>query len=185
MNYISDFVYKFNQPVYWEKDILNDFIVELNSSSSTDMILKKLDIIFDFFKQYALKLENLGEMQVDKGASHSKMIYFERETLFGDLRFECMNFTGDCFTFLHTHPEFVVDEIIEGRLAEKIFEERENSLYFFLKTETRNEGDRRALYDQSGLPHKVCAIDGRCLSLCLTLGFQQVRKVTAGRLAAD
>ncbi len=148
------------------------YIENIENEKCQDKILENLKIIFKVLKKQVLELG--VKPKAIPGQSHAKVNYLERETIHGTLKFETLYFTGDKFTGVHTHPEFVVDEVIEGSLKERNFEPCENDHYHFCGTTIREASDRVEVFCDDGFLHNVCAEDEGCFSASLSLGRNKV-----------
>lgn len=148
------------------------YIQNIQNEKCKDKILEDLKLIFHSLKKQVLSL-GVKPLAI-AGQSHAKVNYLERETIHGTLKFETLFFTGDKYTGVHTHPEFVVDEVIEGSLKEKNFEPCKNDHYHFSGTTIREASDRVEVFCDDGFLHNVCAEDEGCFSACLSLGKKKV-----------
>ena len=164
-----------------QSDGLLDLVEKINDLECKNKILDGLKRIYLFVKadinsginsgiNSNIDLENINCIQ---GESHSKILYYEKSTTHGKLKIEGMHFSGDCPTSLHTHPEYIVDEIISGKLEEKCYEIDDNNLVQS-EVNIRQENCFKAEFDPSGNPHRVTALEGPCVVLSLCLGHNQV-----------
>jgi hypothetical protein len=85
-----------------------------------------------------------------------------------------MYFSGDCYTCLHTHPEYVVDEVIKGQLSERRYQLDDREEATFKTDHKRAEGSFQSNYDVKGNPHTVSGFEGSCTLLSLSLGHNPV-----------
>lgn len=151
------------------------FWEEINDFQNPEQVLAYLSCHFNRFKKIFLKNQFLKEEFVQdliknsETISHKKKALLEESTAWGTLRLELLVFTGKKYTGPHTHPEFVLDEILNGELIEKELCGEGNSLEV-KRDHYRKTGDWVQSFDPQGRPHNVTAINGPCLSLCLNLG---------------
>ncbi len=136
-----------------------------------------LEDIFIYFKDLIGKNVLTEKLSISKGVSHGKVSFCRIDTNHGKLRFEKMHFCQNIPTVLHTHPEFIIDEIILGSLSEECFRKNGNGLYSYQESHNRQVGDRQKVYDPFGHPHKVIAKNEDCLTACLYLGHEDVKEI--------
>ena len=107
--------------------------------------------------------------------SHIKksLLHIEREGL--KLNVELIYFTGVCWTGAHTHPEYMVEEVLEGTLHEQEFVSSKPLLKG--QQQLRNKGHYRSQFDPQGHPHNVIGYRGTSLVLCLTYGKNSVTPI--------
>lgn len=111
--------------------------------------------------------------------SHIKQRLLDIPVSPGQLTFEVMYFTGLAWTKPHLHPEYVVDEIITGRLQEHLYRVHQDGTYSGIKNRIRTAGDRRAIYDPEGFPHNVTGTESDpCIMLTLCLGTRAVAPIS-------
>lgn len=159
---------------FYQKEEVKDLLDSIDNEKESKLVLDKLFQLYKVLKKLAFELDNLGDIPAKDGCSHAKVLYLEELTNHGTLKFECMYFTGDCYTALHTHPEYVIDELIDGELIEDEFELR-NDEYISTNQIKRVDNDLRKSFDPSGLPHRVCAAKDGATTLCLSLGKNKVK----------
>ena len=111
--------------------------------------------------------------------SHLKQVFFDVPTEAGALCFELIYFTGNAWTALHRHPEYVMDEIIAGTLEEHLYQRDKTSQgnYNLIRKCQRPAEDTRVIYDPEGSPHNVRGSSDACLTLCLYLGTQVMQNI--------
>ena len=88
-----------------------------------------------------------------------------------------MHFRENKTTLLHTHPEFIIDEIISGSFRESLYMKNNKGEYELVNAETKIKGDILRVCDPSGHPHKITAIGGDCITACLYLGHEYVKLI--------
>lgn len=176
MNFVNDIYNKENDFRFYESRDFQALINKLESVNTSEEILEVMGLMFEFIKG-SIGPDNLFKtFKVNSKDSHGKEILLKLNTIHGTLRFEKMLFCEQRETELHTHPEFIVDEILEGFLIENQFSM--NDLNFkYSHTVQRNPGHIQKVYDPKGHPHKVHSLKGDCLTVCLYLGHQYVEKV--------
>lgn len=149
---------------------LNEHISRLNSSTTIDETLNHLEFIFLKIKSLLMTTEDLVTPNLEMGLSHVKVNYVNQEIKQGELVFEIIYFTGDKSTGLHTHPEFIIDEIVQGSIEEINYKLTDDGNYKYCGRVIRKEKDFRTIHNVCGMPHDVCAKDSPCISYSLSLG---------------
>lgn len=157
-----------------DKDISN-----LNLCTSIDETLNNLDNIFMILKSSLPTLPLIKLPEMHEGLSHVKSNYLTLQTDKGELIFEVIKFTGNQSTGLHTHPEFLIDEIIEGSIEELNYKENSDGNYIYCGRDIRQVGSMRRTHTTCGLPHDVCAKDSPCISFALSLGKRSVETIAS------
>ena len=162
---------------FYQDQEVKDLLDSIDSEKDSEIILDKLFELYKVLKELAFGIDNLGDIPAKDGCSHAKVLYLEELTNHGTLKFECMYFTGDCYTALHTHTEYVIDELIDGELIEEEFE-LQGDEYVSKNKIRRVDNDLRKSFDPGGLPHRVCAVKDGATTLCLSLGKNKVQMLT-------
>jgi hypothetical protein len=142
----------------------------LDSLECSEQILGELRDIFKIAKDIIVPKNDLRNIECLESTSHSKILYFEKETKHGKFKIEGMCFSGDCYTCLHTHPEYVVDEVIKGQLSERSYQLDDQEEATFEIEHKRSEGSFQSSFDIEGNPHTVSGLEGPCTLLSLSLG---------------
>ena len=137
-------------------------------------ILSEMRSLFKVAREIIIPGEDLCNIDCLESTSHSKILYFEKETKHGVFKIEGMCFSGARFTCLHTHPEYVVDEVIKGKKKEKSYHFCEENLSFDGE-HMRAEGSFESRFDLEGNPHKVSGLEGPCTLLSMSLGHNSVK----------
>lgn len=157
----------------YEFSICEEFdamVKNLDKLSTSEEILESLEDIFKLTKQKVLAKNHINNIDLCDQSSHIKLLYCEKEINHGTFKIEAMQFTGVKPTCLHTHPEFVIDEVISGELVEESFAFNTDDTLTFSQRDIREEGSFKKVYDPSGNPHKVTAKGAPCITLCISLG---------------
>ncbi len=151
---------------------------ELTYLSSSQEVEGWLDSLYFLIKKRVNEL-NLTDYPCSfEAKSHCKKTLLQRKTHLGTLSFEVMYFSEGNETGAHSHPEFILDEIIEGALEETQLEKKGNFFVSKEKKLVRSCGDKRMIYDPNEFyPHNVRAINGPCLVFCLSLGSKKVESI--------
>lgn len=141
-----------------------------------DELLNNLrKLFFEYLKRY--ENTNFTSLRPDfVKQSHRKYIFERSQHQMGILIFEAIIFNDGQKTGPHIHPRFIIDSIQYGSLHEELFEKK-GELYFPKGINIRKAKDQRTLAAEDHFPHDVMAIDGNCLSFCLTLGHETVREI--------
>lgn len=177
MNFVKDIYNKENDFHFYESREFQGLINKLESVNAPEEILNVMHSIFDLLKRL-IGPENLFKtFLVNSFESHGKEILLKLNTKHGTLRFEKMLFCEQRETELHTHPEFIVDEILEGFLIENQFKLVNGINFEYSHTLQRNPGNLQKVFDPKGHPHKVHSLKGDCMTICLYLGHQYVERV--------
>lgn len=156
---------------------IEDSIAHLEKSDTPETTLAALEDIFHYLKD-KVSLKPSRAPDCTKTLSHIKDSYYTKKTKLGCLIFEVLFFTGNKFTGLHTHPEYLVDEIIQGSIEEKIYsKDKVTGKYEYQESILRSESNRRVSYRPCGLPHDVCAKEAPCISITLSLGKKSVESI--------
>ncbi len=138
-----------------------------------NVLIQELEQLYKKLRPLALEIKDPLDKINTCNKSHLKLRLLELDTPRGVLKFEIIYFTGVSTTSPHTHPEFVIDEIISGTLQEEELISK-NGVYQVQQAHLREDKDIKAYFDPSGSPHKVKAVHGPCKSFCLSLGFNSV-----------
>ncbi|MCB0357659.1 MAG: hypothetical protein KDD40_11655 [Bdellovibrionales bacterium] len=144
-------------------------------SRSTKDILHQLKSIFFSIKQ-DLIIPEFSDFVFNNKSSHGKLELFKGQYVDYYLKVELIFFTGEAWTGEHTHPQFVIDEVLSGQLQEQNFKKIHNK-YQASTLLNREQGNFRAIFDKDGHPHNVIALNGPALVLCLSLGTCAVESI--------
>lgn len=174
--------YQFSHPetqlILTKDSISQNIIYLIDSTTSSEIILSLMNDLFTHLIQIIDSKTIFKNLVGAPHDSHSKILFFEEYLVHGNLRFEKMQFFKGVSTVLHSHPEYLVDEIMSGSLLEQNFEKNIYDLYTPLSSRVRQEGHRTQVYDPlNGHPHKVVAQGADCLTLCLYLGKNYVTRL--------
>ncbi len=174
MNLISG-VYELNEklsPHLVKK--LNELVIILNHSFDSKEVLNALSEIITQVKLELAPNYLCRDLKIIDGESHAKEVIFQAQCDLGILKVEKIQFISEVFTCLHTHPEYLVDEVIEGELIEREFKILINSQFQNTNTLIRPVSDRRLVYDPSGHPHIVSSSTSKCKTISVSLGFKEM-----------
>lgn len=154
-------------------NIIEGWVNKINQETDRQKIIRLMQTILNSWKEEEInkcskELKFKKKESPNLPCSHFKEVIYKKTTKWGDLSVEMMLFTGEEYTGFHTHPEFVVDKILEGRLIEI----DENG-----DVDHRKEGCVRSSFDPKGMPHNVKGDNGTCVTLCCYLGFNPVSKM--------
>ena len=134
---------------------------------------EKLSILSEMFETLKQSVDVTEILRINRWdqefKSHVKKCLYEKAFGQNILRFELLRFNHLISTPLHTHPHYVVDEVVQGSLFEELYQRQNNSFQLHEK-QVRTVGSRRELFDVDGSPHKVRALSQKCISLCLSFG---------------
>lgn len=162
--------------------MLNEFLQQIDQLERNQKILEHLKEMYLLLKNQT-QYENLfSPDELNSTESHVKKLIINEKSKHGTLKFEVMFFTGKKYTPTHTHPEFVIDEVVNGRLKEKIYKCIGEGKYEFEREEVRNVGDLRLINCDQGYPHEVIGLDEKNITLCLSLGHDKVEPICESKI---
>lgn len=162
--------------------MLSESIDRINSLDKNKELLFELFELYQILKVDKFHGVDFSEEELNSNDSHVKKLLYSLDTNHGELKFELMFFTGNKYTITHTHPEFVIDEVISGELKEKIFQCNADGTYQFVKEEVRSLGDIRKVNCNQGYPHQVIGNSKNNFTLCLTLGHDKVEPICESKI---
>lgn len=153
-----------------------NFNIDSDEIENGSQIQKQLERVFQKLKIQFKKMdvENIRPDVVKK--SHVKYILYEKEIGEQRLTFELIRFLPGIFTGPHTHPAYMVDSILYGKLKEVRYQ-KVGEIFRIDSTLIRSEGESRSIYCPDLFPHNVMAIEEECLSLCLSFGEDFVKGI--------
>ena len=162
--------------------MLNQYLENINKLNSSDEILGYLKDFYVHLKEDT-KIEGLfTHDELNSNESHVKKLILNEKTNHGTLKFEVMYFTGKKYTPTHTHPEFVIDEVVKGKLEEKIYRCTDDGKYEFVKTDIRPTNDLRLINCDQGYPHEVIGLDKLNFTYCLSMGHEKVTPICESKI---
>tara|TARA_B100001971_G_scaffold215195_1_gene260288 strand:+ start:113395 stop:113886 length:492 start_codon:yes stop_codon:yes gene_type:complete len=157
--------------------MLEKYINQLEEIKNQEDVLSLLKELYVQLKEDTSIEDLFSEDELASENSHVKKLLLDQPTKLGNLKFEVMFFTGKKYTPTHTHPEFVIDEVVEGKLEERIYRCLGDGKYEFVKSEIRDVNDMRMINCEQGYPHEVIGKGDKNFTLCLTLGHDKVEPI--------
>lgn len=137
----------------------------MNLAAKESSVLEELEQIFNEYRQNI----ELDFSIITGEESHYKQILHESEGANGTLIIALIYFTGTKPTGLHIHPEYIIDEVVHGKMIESVYK-KDGDEYVLDKEHFRQKGERISSYCLKGAPHSVIASEGVCVTLCLVFG---------------
>jgi hypothetical protein len=177
MNFASYVISKESEFELEKNQALIDLIHEMENLNLSGEILLVMEKIHHLIKVIIGEKVLLEKLPMSSSDSHAKEIFLEYPTRHGILRFEKMHFQSRIPTILHTHPEFIMDEVMAGSFMEAIFRRKSSGEYEEWKVEKRNRGETLRIHDPAGHPHTITAMEGDCITACLYLGQNYVKAI--------